>query len=280
MGGNASIGVVDDTCEARIQVSVAVGSRRTLEAFATVFVGPPDFAPDRRPFVSLADELNDRAADSDLRSREMGDGDRDAWVQDLFQRVFETASLMNVDRWRRQKAITLSGKRLAAKPIPNDHTIDPERAMSGRDVLRNESHALPSPSHDVRLPLADWARTRHRDLSDLNFLRDFISQNPGRLSALIRAPYEAERPETSSGIGTTTMRMPPFMRSSNAGPLTLTFWQYELLMSWVKKVETQPIVNRLQTTPAALTLSPAADRRRNEVLSRLARIAPSSGDSE
>ena len=57
-----SFGVVDDTCEARIEVRLALGGR-SVAASANVFVGPPDFAPDRRPFLSVADELNDRQGD-------------------------------------------------------------------------------------------------------------------------------------------------------------------------------------------------------------------------
>ena len=81
---------------------------------------------------------------------------------------------------------------------------------------------------------------RHRMLADLEGLRDFVGQNPGRLAKLIRRSFEAERGETANGIGTTTMRMPPFMRNSNAGPLTLATWQYDLLMDWVKAIESQP----------------------------------------
>ena len=34
----------------------------SLAARANVFAGPPDFGPDRRPFLSLADELQDRCS--------------------------------------------------------------------------------------------------------------------------------------------------------------------------------------------------------------------------
>jgi hypothetical protein len=158
--------------------------------------------------------------------------------------------------------------------ISNDKTSEPSNAMGGRDVLRNQSFALAAAGNDVRLPLADHARTRHRALSDLEFLRDFISQNPGRLATLVRRSFEAERGEVSDGIGTTTMRMPPFMRNSNAGPLTLAAWQYDLLMAWVKVVESQPApVTPLarKAKRAARPLSDSAARRRTRVLARIAR---------
>jgi hypothetical protein len=34
------------------------------------------------------------------------------------------------------------------------------------------------------------------------------------------------------GGDVTTMRMPPFMRQSNALPLTLAAWQYDLVIQW------------------------------------------------
>ena len=32
------------------------------------------------------------------------------------------------------------------------------------------------------------------------------------------------------------MQMPPFMRNSNAEPLTLTEWQYDLVMEWQRRI--------------------------------------------
>jgi hypothetical protein len=276
VGRNLSLGVIDDTCELRMEISLPLPAptNTVLTASASAFVGPPDFAPDRRPFLSLADELNDRAGDSASRTAGMSDSERDAWVEDLFERIYETLSLLNLDLWRSAKALTLTGSRLAPAVISNDKTSEPSNAMGGRDVLRNQSFALAAAGNDVRLPLADHARTRHRALSDLEFLRDFISQNPGRLATLVRRSFEAERGEVSDGIGTTTMRMPPFMRNSNAGPLTLAAWQYDLLMAWVKVVESQPApVTPLarKAKRAARPLSDSAARRRTRVLARIAR---------
>jgi hypothetical protein len=278
VGSNRSLGVVDDTCEARIAISLTLPApaNTVLTAAATVFVGPPDFAPDRRPFLSLADELNDRSGDSAARTAQLSDSDRDAWVEDLFERIYETLSLFNLDLWRRAKALRLTGDRLAP-PIEHDRTRDPSRAMSATDRLRNRSFALPADSPDIRLPLTEHARMRHRALSDLQALRDFIAQNPGRLRTLIRRPFEAERGEINTDgnvIGYTTMRMPPFMRNSNSGPLTLAAWQYDLVMAWVEAVESLP-APRARVDGAARRMprpmSPAAAARRDEVLARLAR---------
>ena len=277
VGNDRSLGVVDDTCEARIEASLTLPSNEVLTAATTVFVGPPDFAPDRRPFLSIADELNDRTGENAARTESMSNADRDAWVQDLFERIYETLSLLNLDRWRTAKAITLTGSRLAPAPIPSDKTREPSKAMSGRDALRNRSFPFPAVDQDIKLPLTDYAHMRHRALSDLEYLRGFVSQNPGRLTKLIRRSFEAERGELSdgnNGIGTTTMRMPPFMRNSNAGPLTLAPWQYDLLMDWVQALESQPraaVPLTAAARRAARPLSDAAARRRDQVIARVAR---------
>jgi hypothetical protein len=58
-GANVSWGVVDDTCDGVITAELVVAGRR-LVASARVSAGPPEDAPDRRPFASLADDLADR----------------------------------------------------------------------------------------------------------------------------------------------------------------------------------------------------------------------------
>ena len=229
--GRRSLGVVDDTCEARMEVSLALpGSPTPLVAFANVFSGPPDFGPDRRPFLSVADELNDREADANARSAAMTPAERDAWVEDLFERVYETVSLLNVDYYRSDRGLTLTGNRLGP-PLANDHVTPATQAMGGRDALRNPRYTVQAVSNTTEpLPLSKHARRQHRAIADAQNLRDFIALNPGRIEALVRAPFEIERGETPNE---STMRMPPFMRQSNAQPLTLSTWQYELLMQWV-----------------------------------------------
>ena len=259
----ASLGVVDDTCEARIEVLLALpGSSRPLRALANAFCGPPDFGPDRRPFLSAADELNDRSADAAARSTAMTRTQRDAWVEDLFERVYETVSLLNIDFYRALRGIEqLSPDRLRPTPIA-EGLSDPRRAMGGRDALRNELFTVDAVSDNQPLPLSEHARSRHRVLSDLQELRKFLAQSPGRLQALVRGPFEVEAQEDGNN---TTMRMPPFMRQSNALPLTLAAWQYQLLIEWVAAAA-------LEAVPVALApagVSDAANARRTAVLARL-----------
>jgi hypothetical protein len=266
--GSPSFGVVDDTCEARMQVSLALpGAAAPLVAFANVFSGPPDFGVDRRPFLSLADELNDRAADAEARSAAMTPAERDAWVEDLFERVYETVSLVNVDRYRSERAVSLTGDRLAAQLV-DDHVPEPTRALGGRDALRNPLYKIEAASSNEPLPLSKHARRQHRAIADAQNLRDFIALNPGRIESLVRAPFEIQRDEDPAS---STMRMPPFMRQSNAEPLTLASWQYQLLMQWVAGANAAPQAVALgMPAPAPPDVATAAGERRAAVLARLA----------
>lgn len=263
--GAQSLGVVDDTCEARIEVSLRLrGSRNPLRAFANVFVAPPDFGPDRRPFLSLADEINDRSADAAARNASMSLADLDAWIEDLFERVYETVSLLNVDCYRSQRGARLTGSRLAPA-LANDEVVPARQAMGREDALRNPVYTVLAPSPNRRLPLSVHARRQHRAISDIQALRDFVALHPGRIQNLVRGPFEVEDIEDPN---LTTMRMPPFMRQSNAQPLTLSTWQYQLLIDWANAMGAQPAV------ALGGQLSPQADQRRRTVL---ARFAPAPG---
>lgn len=270
-----SLGVVDDTSDGRLTVSLQLPGGKTLTARATLFVGPPDFAPDRRPFVSLADELNDRIDDGS-RSADLNAQTTPAWVGDLFERVSETISLMNVDNWRRQHAKTLTAEEMTSA-IAGDGLND-DRALGAKDKLRNRDlQVVPVVPGGDPLPLSTHARSRHRALSDLVELEQFVRQNPGRLMTLVRTPFEVGVGEgPADGIQErTTMRMPPFMRNSNAQPLTLSVWQYEVLQQWVKVIETSGAVAPAEVTAAVSAravpaqLSDAAARRLEKVLNRI-----------
>jgi hypothetical protein len=277
-----SLGVVDDTCEGRIEVELrlAGAAATSLRAHANILVGPPDFAPDRRPFLTIADELNDRSADVAARNAALTGADLDLWIEDLFTRAYETVSLMNVDHWRATRGLRrLSGDRLAPTAIPGEVVIPEDQAMGSRDALRNRDLRVLPGSADVLLPLSAHARQRHRSLAALERLRDLVASSPMRLKSLVRGPFEVENGE---GGNATTMRMPPFMRQSNASPLTLAAWQYTLVMRWVDEQRTAPIAPAAVAAAAPLPPDPnaplrplteEATARRAEVLARLDRGA-------
>jgi hypothetical protein len=274
--GSRALGVVDDTCESRIEVELRLAATaaaaRRLRAHANVLVGPPDWAPDRRPFLSIADELNDRSADAAARNAELTGAELDKWVEDLFERAYETVSLMNVDHWRRDRGVQLPSGGLTPAPLPGDEVTPADQAMGRRDPLRNQTLQVPAPSADVPLPLSAHARARHRSLSAAERLRVLLGENPERLKQLVRGPFEVARGENSES---STMRMPPFMRQSNGNPLTLAAWQYELLMTWASQQEA-PVAVVTAAAPAVRLepLSRSAAERQREVLARVNRGRP------
>lgn len=263
-----SLGVVDDTCDAVVSATVAL-RRGTPAAAARVSVGPPHYAPDRRPFLSLADEINDREHDPTRDTALAGDqsipwslaGDpRTSWVEDLFERIFETVSQFDLDFWRtrRRNAKVLSEGERREQPIPGDGVPREGQAMGGFDRLRDGDIAIPAPSPAVPLTLTQRAREQHRRLSDASSLAAWIRAHPGRLQQLVRPPL------VSRTSAEQTMQMPPFMRNSNAGALSLSRWQYDLLMEWTEKVE-QPDPGGPVAAPGVAAPGPSADGASPEV---------------
>lgn len=255
-GTGPSLGVVDDTFDARITIELSLPNRPVLTAEATLFVGPPDYAPDHRPFLTLADEINDRAAEASARS--------------------DALSPLERDQWRQDHAKTLDSTEMT-NPIASDG-LDDDRAMGARDKLRN--HSTPTPIAAAiagvdPLPLSAHARSRHRTLSDLVELKRFVRENPERLKQLIRPAFEVP-PGEGPGLDAagnphqelTSMQMPPFMRNSNAQPLTLSAWQYELLLNWASDTETASVA-LAAVAPAVTPMSDAAAARMDQVLRRV-----------
>lgn len=252
-----SLGVVDDTCDARLTAQLSL-TGTPLRCHANIGVGPPQYGSDRRPFLSLADELNDREHDP-ARDRAMSEQALGDWIEDLFERAYEVVSAMDVDWWRALAARELVADELRPEPIPDDGVPLPTRAMGGRDRLRDPNISVPPPSPVLAQPLSQRARDRHRNLSDLAQLTAFVRADPDRIAELVR-------PALASGRGASqSMQMPPFMRNSNGRALSLARWQYELLLAWVAGV-TAPTPDDV---PAPAPLSPEAARRRGQILEML-----------
>lgn len=263
-----SLGVIDDTCEIVITATLSTAGA-TLTGRANVAVGPPHFAPDRRPFLSLADEINDRQYDP-ARDSALTPEEYDRWIEDLFERVYETASLLDLDFWRANRGAAIPQGQLRPRRLPPDDGVElAEQAMGGRDPLRDPDIAIPAREPGQPFPLSQRARERHRSLSDLGQLRAWLVEHPDRLDALIRKPF-AVAAEESGGV--TNMQMPPFMRNSNAQPLTLSDWQYRLLMKWKDElIASGQVRGAPRGEPDALRpLSTRAAERRNQVLDLLA----------
>jgi hypothetical protein len=265
-GFGPSLGVVDDTCEVHFEVSLRRGAAlQPLTAKSVAFVGPPDFAPDRRPFLSTADELNDRDGDATARNDALSDDELDRWVADLFERIYETVSLFNLDHYRAERAA--SPTNLRPTDIDAGARSRPTAAMGGRDALRNPLFKIAGPTTNEPLPLSEHARMRHRAMSDLQNLIELVSLDAKRIRDMVRPPFEIEGFETAN---TSSMRMPPFMRQSNALPLTLANWQYALLMRWADRTGARLSAGlEMAIAPKRRLLSASAAARRASVLARI-----------
>jgi hypothetical protein len=265
-------GTVDDTCDGIITAQLVVAGQRFV-ATARVLSGTPDFAPDRRPFVSLAADLADR----DLPAAKICKAslpDTSEEIADLFARVFETAGLMNLDAMR-YKAITIN---INDPPPPNYEGLPQidERMMTEEDVdyvdlIPDElnSNKVAQQSDGVPfepLPYTEVVRVAHAQLTDLITLKDFLRTHTDHVRKLIRPPYGrfsqlAEKPDVRpnnafrdarvSRDGLHDMRMPPFMRDSDENPLSLTWRDYDMLMRYIDLLELEE-----GETPAATPSQP------------------------
>jgi hypothetical protein len=133
------------------------------------------------------------------------------------------------------------------------------------DALRDGVISLAAATPNIPLPVTERAHERHRNMADIIALKRFVRQDPNRLEALIRRPFFSDGEEDGSN---TTMQMPPFMRNSNAEPLTLAVWQYDLLMEWQRRVLAGPVTIEEEVGIPA-TMSATAEERRAQVLQRL-----------
>ena len=260
VASDRSWGVVDDTCDGIITAFVVVGGER-FRAIARFFSGPPDFSPDRRPFLSLADELSDR----DLPVPALDDEQlTTSEIADLFQRVFETLSLLNLDA-NRSRALNEN----ARGGIPEPVAEAPPRTDFGSMTSEDKPYADKGPdliSQSVardRLPYSAVAASVHASLTDVENLTDFLRTFGVRVEYLLRPPYgvvaelSEQPPETSDARHRDAriqrdrvhdMRMPPYMRDSDATALSLTRRQYNQILGFVDKLRAQ--------APAELALIP------------------------
>jgi hypothetical protein len=261
VGENRSWGVVDDTCDGIIEVQVAINGVRHV-ATTRILSSCPDYAPDRRPFNSLADDLSDRdkgrmviRTSDDLKEVQ-------AQIADLFERVFETSSLMNLDALR-DRAI----KENLGWPVPSGYPKLPhidEKSMTAADGPKYADELAanlfpypappppPSGTQPTPLPYADLAHFRHGPLCDEDTLVDFLSAYADRVRDLIRPPFgrfaELAAPKKKNKSarrfrdprvdrdGYHDMRMPPYMRDSDQSSLSITYRQYHALMDLLDRI--------------------------------------------
>jgi len=247
-----SWGVVDDTCDVLVECDLVIGGVRR-QAQARIAVSPPHFAPDRRPFVSLADELKDRDEPSARASTSHPEAETQAELElrinDLFQRALEVAGLFNVDANRARAIATNGGADQVAGTPRTDNGMMTNRDVPYADLSDN---ALPASVPHARLPRTDLVAEAHGPLADLNSMVTKLREQADRIRLVVRPPYgrfrefstlPADKPNDrfrDPRIDRDTqydMRMPPFMRDSDASAMSITHSQYDELMHLVDLLE-------------------------------------------
>lgn len=181
---SASWGVVDDTCDGTIQAMIIANATR-YTAWTRLCVGPPDYAPDRRPFLSLADDLSDRDKEP-LTKQEIVSNEEvtQAELADLFQRVFETASLTNLDALRSRAlrdnpGIMPAGAKTKSDGLPltdqrSMTAADQPYASATIDALFPDSAAAAQPAGGRDpLPYSGAVYLAHEQLAEADELLDF-----------------------------------------------------------------------------------------------------------
>jgi hypothetical protein len=264
--GERSMGVVDDTCDAVIEATLRLKGTK-ITAAARVFCAPPDFAPDRRPFASLSEELIDR----DPVRFDQPEDLQDALlrVSDLFQRAYETASLANLDMTRDFIMPTHQDARRARPPMrtfPDLPAITVPETMNDKDkgYFDPNTSTVTKGSDKEKLALSTFAHGVHGALADADDLEALLRNNPQRVIQMIRPAYarfkeldekvdpnqhpkdhqkDPKNNQRDPRIVRDTlhdMRMPPFMRDSDYTPLSLNRTQYEFLMDVIQRLAAQP----------------------------------------
>ena len=229
----ASLGMIDDFGDGVITCSLeGVG-----KAQARIVSGPPDFAPDRRPPVSLADGLSDRTLRAEVRQPGWVLGrnaeQAELEVMDIVYRAFETMGLANIDatndyfeienvnRASREQP-SADAKKVRERLWTVDTPVGGDRAA--KMVLAYDAH------WDNPLRLTALGVDAHRRNSASVFFRSLVLKYPDFMAKWIRVPAGPDRYYDR--------KMPGLMRGSDRMPLHLTRRQYDLLSNWVNSVRT------------------------------------------
>lgn len=207
VGSGNGWGLIDDTCDLMLTAQLAIDGV-AHQAQARAMAGPPDFAPDKRPMYSIQDELEDR----DLPPAELDIDQTPLEILDLFRRIFETASLVNLDQ-RRSWALD-GNAQLLSEPDETDPDWDDGLAphLGPRSMRESDApyaNLVPeytpgqgdtieprSGVHD-RLPYTQVVLQVHARMCDSPILRAFLLRDPDRVRRIIRPPfaYVAELPK-------------------------------------------------------------------------------------
>ena len=292
--GGQSWGVVDDTCDGIVRVIIEIGSERH-SAMARITAGPPDFAPDRRPFASLADDLADRELPA-LTDSEIADPVTVVEVADLMRRVFETVSLTNLDALRNQM---LRDNGSGDGPVP--HTDS--RSMTAADApLADQTAAiLGGGAAGGGLGYSLVAGDVHGALADVDNMITLFRTQGERMKHLLRPPFArfGDLPAQPAGalptdpIGPNVvpvlraverdprqprdqqhdMRMPPYMRDADAFPLSLSWRQYREVVALIDHLSKMSEKDIALLSPVRRHVAEVVSRRKEASIAAATRAA-------
>jgi hypothetical protein len=213
-----SYGMLDDVCDGIITCRIGKGANDStaLVAHARITVAPPDYAPDRRNLVSLADGLKDRTSRAEVFDQGYYQDDElcDAEINELMHRIYETGALNNVDVFNNRVNVQENPDTAIQIGIPYQ--------PAEFDAFR-----VPPALDERPLPLSDMALEFHRRFQVLEVFLDIIRKQPQLLAEHVRDPLTRELFFDN--------KMPAVMRGPSGDPLTLTRRQYEFLMRWAAK---------------------------------------------
>lgn len=249
-----SFGVVDDSCDAIITASLSTFFSKLL-ANARIVVSPPHFSPDRRHLYSFAEDLADRQPDSvKLSPADFGQLSVEEWldaVSDLFRRIWETASQINLERHRdlnltfNNSQDTLPGFPLIDQgSMTRIDAVGGHLLMSDRFISLADQDAGDGINNVPLLPKAEFGRIRHSELTIPEVLLEFMVEHPGRFKRLLRRPFRrmSDAPADQNNPDDFRdprfprshdydARMPPFLRDCDFAPLSVTRRQWDLLFA-------------------------------------------------
>ncbi len=279
-------GCVDDASDGVLEAFMAHGGKR-YHAIARVMTGPPDFAPDRRPFYTIADDLADREIEPELVTK---DNAKRVWLEiaNLFRRAYETVSLLNLDAARtralqenvlretgylhlsgQDSALSPDGPRTDGASMTKDDTSFVDRVQF-LTLPQGASLFSASVAPD-RLPYTQASHFVHAQMMDEGILLDFLRRRHAHVDKLLRPAFGAVGELSESPSSTpdphmrdprvlrdsmNDMRMPPYMRDACFFPLSLTRRQYRELLGFLAYATTtgeQELFDTLYPKPKRAT---------------------------
>jgi hypothetical protein len=216
----SSLGMVDDLGDGVITCTLAgVGTAK-----ARIVVGPPHFSPDRRPPVSIADDLLDKEDRAGPRNAAWASGanllSAKLEVQDLLDRAFETAGASNLDAWADQRR----EENASAAVYRGDPEVpkDPDAPIWRNTALETVTD----------LPLFEHGTWQHRRNSAGEFFEQIVRDTPDLIERWIRDQDDPLSVYYDK-------KMPALMRGSDRRPLHLTRRQMEAFRRWFEAIRAE-----------------------------------------